>query len=194
MSINAYRAALRSNVRGLWTGALSEAQFEDGMRSAINRRLTQAFLEGAEKCGVKEDELTNAENLALGRAIQKELTFIQGLTNDINANKRGVGKLGPFMTRVSGLWLNRYRELISKGQSLICKDLKSEWVLNPAKENCPSCVRLNGKVKRGSFWIKSGILPNVPNASYLVCKGFDCGCELVPTRKPVSKGPLPSLP
>lgn len=194
MSINAYRAALRSNVRGLWTGVLDEGQFFDGMRGAINRRLTQSAELGAESCNIKFNEFTPAEQLELGKAIQTELTFLQGLATDIQDNKRGVGKLTPFLNRVSELWLNRYREFNSKFKALVCKDLKMEWVLNPIKENCPSCVRLNGKVKRGSFWTNSGILPNVPNAGYLVCGGFNCGCELVPTSKPISKGPLPGLP
>lgn len=174
MSINAYRTALRSNVRGFWTGALSEAQFEDGMRTAINRRLTQAFLEGAEKCGVKEDELTNAENLALGRAIQKELTFIQGLTDDINANKRGVGKLGPFMTRVSGLWLNRWNDLKNFAQQLVCDDnQKMIWRLGPTIESCNTCPRLDRKVKRNSVWQAAGLRPQNPPNSSLECQGFE---------------------
>ena len=60
--------------------------------------------------------------------------------------------------------------------------------------NCSSCLKLHGKVKRMSYWVEKGILPQVPGCDYLKCRGYQCGCVLTLTDEPQSKGPLPHLP
>ncbi len=52
--------------------------------------------------------------------------------------------------------------------------------------NCNSCQKLNGKIKRGSYWQKT-IMPRSRN---LECGGWRCCCDLVPTDDPISKGKL----
>ncbi len=192
--IDNYRSNLRSSVRGLWQGVLTTRQAKSGFNSTIDRGITQAFNEGAEECGILADELSQDELIARDNAIENQREFVSGFLAVIRKNSRSNGgKLTPLFTRTN-LWVTRYEEINSTAKTMACKDQKLEWVLNPRKENCLSCRRLDGKVKRGSFWDKSGILPRVPNASYLICGGWDCGCVLVVTNKPVSRGPLPKLP
>ena len=57
--------------------------------------------------------------------------------------------------------------------------------------NCSSCMKLAGKVKRGSFWQASGIQPQHPG---LRCGGWNCQCFLSPTTDRASAGRLPSIP
>ena len=192
--IDNYRSNLRASVRGLWQGVLTTRQAKSGFDATLNRGLTRAWLEGSKECGIAEDELTQEELIARDDFIENQKEFVSDFLAVIKKNSRAnKGKLTPLFTRLN-LWITRYEEIKSTAKAMACKDQKLEWVLNPRKENCISCRRLNGKVKRGSFWDERGILPRVAGATYLICGGWDCGCVLEPTNKAVSRGPLPKLP
>lgn len=189
--IDQYRTALRSVTRGYWSGVIDLNQFFDEMRTAMNRRLTQAWDEGAAECGIKPDEYTIEEQLALGNAISKELSNLPDFALRIDQNKVNEGKLAPLLDRAGTLWGNRYNDLKNRAKVLACKDQKLEWIIGPTEEHCPSCSRLNGKVKRGSVWQSSGVQPQNPPNGRLQCGGWNCLCELRQTDRAVSRGPLP---
>ena len=73
------------------------------------------------------------------------------------------------------------RSCVLWGQSLMAmsvglkvmldSDRNMRWTLGNA-DHCRSCLKLAGKVKRGSFWLLKGILPAQPNAWYLDCRGW----------------------
>jgi hypothetical protein len=189
--LDIYRKSLRDNVRGLWSGSIDYMQFTRAMISTIDRRLRQAWLEGAQACGISENELTPEEQIAMHQAITNEFNFIEGFANDIEmGSKARGGKLKPLLIRVE-MWANRYRDITNRAKTMACKDQKLVWVLNPAKENCSSCIKLNGKVKRSSQWERAGIRPQHPD---LECGGWRCGCDLIVTDEPMSMGPLPRIP
>jgi len=190
MSISTYRRNLRAAVRGLWTGAISADQFVGVMKADIDRNLTRAWDAGAKECGVKPDEYTDAEHLALAQAILKEQTFVEQFGADIQAgSKANKGKLTPLFRRVE-LWANRYNDIKNQAKALICKDKKLEWVYGDTV-HCSTCLALHGKIKRASQWQASGIQPQNPPNKNLECGGWKCQCTLRVTDKPVSKGPLP---
>lgn len=191
MSYNAYRTGLRSAVRGLWSGALSLEQFYGEMRTLINRRLSEAWDAGAAECGLKPDEYTIDEQIALGRAIRNELGYVTefGLAINLDSKASG-GKLEPFFKRVE-TWANRYNDVRNQAKVLACADQKLMWVLGATEQHCSTCPRLNGKVKRGSVWQASGIRPQNPPNDSIECGGWRCQCRLEVTDRPVSKGPLP---
>ena len=192
MSINSYRNGLRSATRGLWNGALDRTQFNSNIRATINDRLSQAWEEGAAECNVLPDDFTPAEQLALGKAIQAELKALPAFADRIQENSKvNAGKLKPLLDRINTLWVNRYRDVRNQAKVSACKDQKFVWKLGPTELHCSTCPRLNGKVKRGSVWAKSGIRPQNPPNKDLECGGWNCLCELNPTTRPVSKGVLP---
>jgi len=187
-------AGIRSAIRGYWAGDLSKFQFVDNMNSVLTRRLTQAWQEGAKECGIRPDELTGQEITALQGMISGQLSYVLGLANDIESGSKAEGgRLGPFLDRAQ-VWASQYQVARDRGRGMACADQKLEWVIDPANDNCGSCLKLAGKVKRASYWDQQGIYPQVNGASYLECKGYRCGCRLQPTDKPLSKGPLPGLP
>lgn len=193
MSESAFRSGVRSAVRGLWSGALSRSQFNSALSSAISRHLQTAWTEGAAECSVKADELTEEETKALAEFIAGQIDFISGFADAIREHdKTSKGKLQPLFDRAD-MWVNRYSQARQQASSMACGNLKKVWTLG-ATEHCPSCVRLNGKVKRNSYWQQKGILPRVAGASYLKCGGYRCKCSLETTDRPISKGNLPSLP
>jgi len=194
-----YRSGLRTTIRGLWLGVLDYYEAYDNLDSVIRKGMTSAWAEGAATCGIAPDEMSPEERLELQQAIIDALGYVDGLLTFVMAHSKAeggklgvVGKTGGVMSRVD-LWVNRYEEIRQKAMTIACADMKTRWTLG-VSEHCDSCVKLAGKIKRNSYWQKVGILPRVPGADYLDCRGYACQCTLVPTDEPLSKGPLPRLP
>lgn len=188
--IDNYRMGLRFAVRGLWTGVIDRDQFDEQMRVLINRRLEQAWNEGAAECGIKPDEFLLEDRLTLARAIGEELGHINGLAIRVEENsKKNKGKLTPLLNRVSTLWLNRYNELVNLAKQQVCGDEKLIWVLGSTKVHCRDCLNYNGRVYRGSVWKRNNI---EPQSMRLFCRGRRCLCDLKPTNLPVTKGRVPA--
>jgi len=190
--IDQYRRGLKSAVRGLWSGALTTVQATSAFEAAIERRITQAWNEGAAECDIAPDELSEAEVLARDEFIENQIEFVPSFLADVAANsKKNKGKLKPLFSRTE-LWVNQYSSAKQKSEAMACGDEKRIWVLGRT-EHCRTCLVLNGQVRRLSFW-ESHVLPrNGPNDK-LECHGFNCQCELRPTKKPISRGRLPRLP
>lgn len=194
-----YRRAIRGAVRSLWTGALGSDEFEaklqffDAMDAAIRRGLTQSWALGLKDVGIKPGEQTTEERVQLARLIQNETNFIFGFADAIWEGRKGIGKLGIQFVRADG-WAQRARDVRNQATMLAKDNPKLEWIFDPRKEHCVSCAKLNGKVKRLSFWKTADVHPQqFPNPK-LECTGFNCGCVRHPTDKPLSRGPLPRVP
>lgn len=183
MSEASFQRSLREAVRGYWSGALSESQFESAMESTIRRGIVQAWIEGASECGVNEDELTETEIDAQAAFIITQFDYIGGFAEAIAESE----KLEPMFTR-AGMWANRYNEAKFRAASLTCADEKRQWRLGPTEQHCVSCAGFSGRVYRYSAWAKHNALPR---NSALACHGFNCKCSLEPTTRPITKGKFP---
>ena len=191
---NDYRMGIRRAVRGLWSGAIDRQQFADAMSATIDRGQRYAFEDGARECGILPGELTEKELDRIQDAILYEMQWIEGFGQAIEDGSRAnKGKLEPLFQRAE-IWIGRYVGFMSEARTMACSDRKFRWTLGRTKNPCSSCVKLNGQVRRGSFWNDRGILPRVHGAEYLECHGFRCDCTLEPTQEPASRGPLPKLP
>lgn len=194
MTVETYRRNLRSPIRGLWSGVIDSNQFFDSMEAVIRRGLTEAWESAAKECGIGPNELTTDELNELTGAIFSELSHITGLASAISQNdKASGGNLEPFLKRAE-LWINRYEDIQSRARVLACGDKKLEWILGATEESCTTCPRLDGQVRRASFWLDTGIVPRNPPNPDLECGGWNCQCTQEPTGKPVSRGRLPRTP
>jgi hypothetical protein len=182
-------------------GAAS-AYWKDGNRGSFNTRmnvtikfgLRDAFDLGAADVGISPEDYTQQDTFLRDEVIQQEqwhvnelADFMFKLANDPNA------KLSDANSRLE-LWAARFDDMRTRAKVILGKDAKAEWVVGPTEESCPSCQKLNGVVKRYSFWQSHGVLPQAPPNPMLQCGGWNCLCELVTTDKPVRKGRMPSLP
>lgn len=185
-----YGKSIRANVRRLWLGQVDTFDFVDGMITSIQRGFRRAWVQGAKQCGVLEDELTEDEQAALEQEINSDITYLLGFALAIEeGSKANGGKLTPLINRAR-MWVERYTAIVELAKIMACEDQKLKWTLNPA-EHCKSCLKLEGKVKRASYWKNYDVRPK--HWDKLDCKG-GCRCSLEPTDEPISKGPLPSLP
>ena len=62
------------------------------------------------------------------------------------------------------------------------------WVMDPIKEHCSTCLRMNGQVHTMKEYLKTGI---IPQSEALACGGYRCGCKLIKSDGP-SRGRIPS--
>lgn len=189
-SINDYRAGLRAASVGLWRGNIDIFQFFEGMASTIRVRYREAWFIGAREAGIQPAELTEVERQRLTDEIRLELMRVNKLARFINENSRAAGgKRGTVYERLE-LWVQGYTRIREVAKTMAGRDKKQIWTLNPA-EHCSSCLKLQGKVKRSSFWAAEDVHPKA--WAKLVCKvGCKCGLEF--TDLPVTPGPLPALP
>ena len=182
-------------MHALWSGAITRAQFISLMMGDIETYLMLAWAEGARD----EDlvgllDLTYWEAATLQELIWMEWMFVDRFADEIVERNKDAGwPLGPFISRVD-VWVNRYGQTRIKAQVVTREDEKSTWRLGFRKEHCRSCVKLHGITKRNSTWNQAGILPRVPGAPYLECRGWLCGCSLIPTSDAVTPGAFPPLP
>jgi hypothetical protein len=189
--IVSFRRNIRASVRGLWTGALTKRQALSTFRSAIERAIEQAWVEGAQECGIQKDELTTAELTARDEFIFTQNDLASNFIDDIAAqSKANGGALQPLMQRAE-MWINQYSSAKQQSEALACADEKREWVVGRT-EHCRTCLALNGQVRRLSFWTNNVLPRNAPN-SKLECRGFRCQCILQKTDKPISRGRLTRL-
>jgi hypothetical protein len=190
LSLTSFQGGIRSAVRGLWTGALSEGDFADSMTTSIERGLEQAWAEGAKECGVSPADRSDEEKDALQSLQNISFGAIRSFGTTIAAGSKANGKkLGPHLGR-AGMWVNRYSEARNQARAMACADSKYAWRLGQT-DHCSTCLKMAGKVKRASQWAKAGVRPQHPD---LECKGFRCQCSFAPTDAPLSRGRIPGMP
>ena len=189
-----YRMAIRNAVRGLWKGVIDFDQAFGVMLAAIDRYIPQAWRAGAKEGGIRPAEMSKAERQAMAQVIAREKDFVFGFLDHVERNSQANdGKLTPLFKRANA-WILRYKDAKNRALQMVATDPKLKWIWDPIKEHCNSCYKLNGKIKRASFWRERGIRPQSPPNPLLECNGFLCGCIFRVTDEPMSKGPLPSLP
>jgi hypothetical protein len=186
-----FRRNLRSAIRGLWTGAITKRQALSTFRSAIERAIERAWLEGAQECGIQADELTVEELTARDEFIFTQNDLAPNFIDDIaDKSKANGGLLQPLLQR-GEMWINQYSSASQQGEAMACANEKREWRVGRT-EHCRTCLALNGQVRRMSFWTNNVMPRNAPNPK-LKCGGFRCQCALRKTNKPISRGRIPRL-
>jgi len=160
-------------VRALWNGSIDIYQAFSLFDDTVRIGLTQAATEGAKSCGITPGEFTPEESMTLTQIIASESARIFSFLIFIEEhNKASGGKFGALLGR-TGLWANRWADTKGRFGVLTCGNKKKIWALGYSLQHCSSCQdKLAGKVKRASYWWKKQILPRVPGAWYLVCKGY----------------------
>jgi hypothetical protein len=80
------------------------------------------------------------------------------------------------------MWVNKsLNPLYYKSLDAAAGNSRWMWVVNPVKESCPTCIKMNGQIHKMKDYVKSGILPQSPK---LDCGGYQCGCSLAPSDLP----------
>ena len=167
-------------------GNIDRVRFGNRLRNLTQVAIGKAYLDGLEDGGITDPELTDEDAQWVGEWFAQQRKYIISLSDaiykdDVVSEDEARGK--------PAMWYNKsIAPAYHEGLASASKNAAYEWVIGATEEHCRSCLSLNGQVRRMSYW-KARILPQ---SSELVCKGFQCRCNLVPTRKRLSRGRLPA--
>lgn len=190
----AYARNIRGAVRALWSGVMDFDQFFDLMISTIRLGLRRNWFIGAADCGIQPGELSPQEKSALEGVIFSEINRIGGFANAIEAGSKANGGLLRAQLARASLWSSRALDVQNRAKVMACADKKLKWIRGPTSDGCRTCIKMDGKVKRGSYWEGRGPHPQAPANGTIECQGWNCLCNLEPTDEPLSRGPLPRWP
>lgn len=188
-SIRYYREALRRISRAVWDDRISYLEFLEKAEAYVQQFLNEAMIQALYEVGLTVAELTVDERILLAARIAEEISYLQPFARWLLENQRGVTKLVTVFNRVE-LWVNSFNKMKNYVKTAIGGDVKLLWVMDPAKEHCRDCARLDGRVYRAKIWARYGIKPQ---DARLACSGYRCGCLLLPTDRPANTGFPPSL-
>lgn len=180
-----YRSGVRSAARGMWNGQLDYVDFLDAMFITIERGFRQAWDEGMSAYGMTLADATIEENYRLQQEITAERQFVSRFADFIDHNSKARRKKMDLSMQRAEFWANAYERIVQLARMYAARNEPQEWTLNPA-EHCSSCLALNGKVKRASYWLEHV----TPKSWGLKCRS-NCHCQLIPTSKPLTRGGLP---
>ena len=179
------RARLWEAVKRLFYGG-DIGNFLATFARVIDQQLTEAWNSGAAEIGVLPEEMTNDDINILKAIIFNEFPFIQRLGMDI-ANSRAQGMKDADFESYYGartdLWANRYTETLNRARMHFGSRTRLEWVEGGTFDKCEICLGLNGVVAFGYEWEIARFHPQMPPNPLLVCHGWKCQCQLVPTNK-----------
>lgn len=189
-----YKRDLWGAVQGLWNASNSRAEFIDIMGQIIPIALEFAWLEAVREEGIESiEDLEEEERKEMNRRIALELTFVAGFADWIIAHSKAEGFLLRSLTPRVDMWAARYMDIYDQARMMAGGVTKYKFVYDPQKENCWSCARLNGQVRRMSAWRKFDCRPQHPDLECMHSANGPtvCGCEFEETDEPTSRGPLP---
>jgi hypothetical protein len=189
-SISTYTRKLMKLVNSYRKGEIDKLTFKRTMRDEIEKQFELAWRAGAREIGEPADSPGSYE--VLQGLIDEELTFVQQFADAVQAATIATDKaygekisIGQIRERV-GLWANRFSYVKNRALVFLGIAKPLEWKYGPT-EHCSDCLRLNGHVALGADWQNT----ISPQSRGLDCGGWNCKCQLVPTSKTLTRGPIP---
>jgi hypothetical protein len=170
--------------------------FLDTFIEEIRSQLTRAFNQGARDVGVDPSEFTAADLAHLEGWINSEYNYVLSLAQAIQDLRTTNASLDKFRTAIRwrvGLWSNRFMEVLNEARIYFGGQVRLQWQLGSAEENCPTCSALNGLVAFATEWDQAQVRPQHPPNPHLKCEGWHCTCSLPPTNQRRSPRALNSI-
>lgn len=147
------------------------------LRTLLTKCGEKAYRDGLTDGGVvlEEDEALEDDDRAdLNRLLAEQSKYVTNLGALLKDKGISDGQAG----EKPAMWFNKsIMPIYQAGRVSADKNGMALWVLNPLKKNCPTCKAASGQVHRWKDWYRKNILPQ---SDSLVCRGFFCGCKLVP--------------
>lgn len=169
-------------------GKYSRSGFIGAITPIIRSAIQDSAIAGLRDGGLKNPELTEDEQLWIDNWIDQQDVFIQNVATAIYEDEKVTEKEAEGKAT---LWWNKsidpaYSQMVyeaSKNGAFLRR-------LGATEQHCVDCVKIDGQVRRASFWHSIGIW----NASSKTqCGGWRCECQNVPTDLPITRGRFPKI-
>lgn len=132
----------------------------------------EAMLDGMKRAGRRRPAIDDSMERELASWLARQRPLVRRFIGDVQNDKFSDKEI----TRKGLVWANSsLEEMLYRGMIAGKPRKLWKWRINASKENCRTCLGMNGQVHLMQSYIKSGL---VPKSSILVCGGFECGCRL----------------
>jgi hypothetical protein len=155
-------------------GSIDKGKFKQILRNSIRVAINQAYLDGLTDGGIEDARLSDEDKSWISTFAKEQTDYVSNLADAIYEDNRVtedevVGK--------PAMWWNMsVYPAYTQGVLNASDNAVMLWVMNRSKENCDSCIALDGYAATAKTW-EQNVKPKDPR---LDCNGFKCGCELVP--------------
>jgi hypothetical protein len=159
------------------SGTIGKRAVRAMLRSELVAQGRKAYIDGLTEGGAEPTIDKEGERI-IGRWRARQLPFVNEFVDRLFA-----GEISDSQLQLKAqMWINKsinplYYAGLERGNT----KQGYMWVVDPAKEHCKTCLRLNGQVHKLKDYISRGLLPQSPA---LECGGWQCGCKLVKSNLP----------
>ena len=164
-------------------GNLKRSSFTEQMRQAIIDDATLAYQEGMREGGSKDPEAdySSRDKKLVNGWIVTQASYINEFVDGAIAANKETGdartKARNDMMDRAQLWVDNLNALGNLGTASRKGDMMVGWSVG-STEHCPTCLGLNGKTAKLSWFVSRGLIPQMRGNPNLKCKGYKCQCKL----------------
>jgi hypothetical protein len=156
-------------------GIISKGAMKAVLKQELVANGRKALIDGMRDGGIENPQIDKSGENLIGKWRSRQLQFVDKFAESVFKDEQTDSQL----RNRAQMWVNKsINPLYYEGLAIAAKDKNYMWVIDPPKEHCVTCLRLNGQIHKMKDYIASGFLPQAPT---LECNGYNCGCKLVPT-------------
>jgi hypothetical protein len=160
------------------SGVLDKRAVRAILRTEVVAQGRKAYIDGLRDGDADSLEIDKTGERIIGRWRAQQLQFVNDFVDKLFKDEFTNAQL----QQKAQQWVNKsINPLYYAGMEQGNVNQQYMWVVNPAKEHCKTCLKLNGQVHKLKEYIKRGLLPQSPK---LECGGWECGCKLVKSQQP----------
>jgi hypothetical protein len=180
-----FRQTLTNIIMQAQEGVFSTFGVEMAIRGQLQQAGRQTYLDGLREGGVENPVIDDEATVAIAQWRAQQNGYIRSFVSKLFEKDVTPQQAASR----SELWVNKslsplYHVALGKAapQQLWM------WTVDPIKEHCMTCLRMNGQIHPMKAYLDSGYLPQ---SEILDCGGWRCGCKLYKTDGP-SRGRIPT--
>ena len=169
-----FRVTFNQVVQFLNDGVISPGGARTKLLNELRVGGQEAYLDGLKRAGRKKPKFDEKGQAALAKWLSRQRPFVSAFVKSVTDGKFTAKQL----TQKGLQWTNvSLSDMLYQGMADGDSKKLYMWRVNPSKEHCVTCLRLNGQVHQMGTYKSKGL---VPRSASLVCHGDNCGCNLIP--------------
>jgi hypothetical protein len=177
--VKSYEDSLTNLVYNAWNRignkltapAVMQTAFRTEHKRLVNRVGPEAYGEGLREGGVAIEEMDASDKTAISEWVSAQASFVNDFARAVVEAGADEAQRPAILTRLAQ-WVRSASDLGNTGYLSTKKNRPAIWHLGPTETHCKTCVGLDGKRHRVSWFLERGYLPHVPGNTVLACNGY----------------------
>jgi hypothetical protein len=171
--VKEYKDALTNWVYETMNGRMDAVDLRRAHKALIRKNSQPAYFEGMREGGIgaPEDDATEKDYAAIKEWVTAQAGYTGDFASAVVEARGDDAKRAEILRRV-GLWADSVSCLGQAGLLSAKSDRPAVWHLGKTETHCNTCVGLDGKRHRVSWFLQRGYLPHTPGNAILECEGY----------------------